>query len=342
MSRVLVTGATGFIGRHALQPLMDAGMEVHAATSRHAAGGELGGVRWHRCDLLAPRSAAKLIGEARPTHLLHLAWCTQPGSYWTASENLDWVGASLALMRAFTEAGGRRAVVAGTCAEYAWGTRTHCVEERPGRSGAAACADGSVKAERASPASTPTVPTTLYGAAKNGLRVIAEAWARQVGAALAWGRIFNVYGPHEHPDRLVGGLTSALLRGEEAPCSHGRQVRDYLYAPELGAAFAALLTSDVKGAVNMASGEPVRIADVVTAVAAATGRPWLVRRGLRSPGSGESESLTADVRRLREEVGWSPAIDLSEGTARTVAWWRENLGVELASDHPRISSKAAA
>ena len=92
---------------------------------------------------------------------------------------------------------------------------------------------------------TPLTPDTLYGTAKHALHVIADAWARQVGVELAWGRVFHLYGPHEHPDRLVPGLARAMLRGEIAPCSHGRQVRDFLYVPELGDAFAALLASGV-------------------------------------------------------------------------------------------------
>lgn len=328
MSRVLLTGAGGFIGRHALQPLLATGMEVHAVSSRDVPTAAPPGARWHRCDLLASHSVAELLETVRPTHLLHLAWYTQPGAYWTAGENLDWVQASLRLLRAFGETGGERAVFAGTCAEYAWERCTHCVEEQHPVAAIPAAQESQVRAERPPRSGTPTAPATLYGAAKHGLHVVADAWARQSAVALAWGRIFSVYGPHEHPDRLVGGLARALLQGERAACSHGRQVRDYLYAPELGAAFAALLAGGVTGPVNMASGEAVRIADVITAVAAAAGRPDLVRRGAQPVARGEPETLTADVRRLRMEVGWAPSIGLREGVARTVDWWRQELAAE--------------
>lgn len=335
MSRVLVTGAGGFIGRHTLSPLLAAGHEVHALTSRPLSDGmPLSGgppddalretapnVRWHRADLLAPESAEVLIREVQPSHLLHLAWYTQPGAYWAALENLDWVQASLRLLRAFGEREGRRAVLVGTCAEYAWERRTHCVEEVPQPAGdRAEETPTAVAAQRPPP--TRLCPATIYGAAKHGLHVVAERWAPRAGVALAWGRIFYAYGPYEHPARLVSGVARALVCGEEARCTQGTQVCDYLYTPELGRAFAALLTSEVTGPVNVASGEPVRVADVVAAIAAAAGRPELVRLGALPQRPGEPERLTADVRRLREEVGWSPSIGLREGAARTVDWWK--------------------
>ena len=351
MSRVLVTGAGGFIGRHTLVPLAAAGFEVHAATSRPledgfpAAPARPGGgaeesdgalrelaprVRWHRADLLAPGAAAALVEEVEPTHLLHMAWYTEPGVYWSALKNLDWLPASLQLLRAFGERGGRRAVLAGTCWEYAWELRTHCVEEAP-----EPVADGAERgvADGSAPGRPPTEmrPATLYGAAKHALHVVAERWAAQTGVELAWGRIFYTYGPHEHPARLVSAVARALLRGEEVPCTHGTQVRDYLYVLELGAAFAALLDSAVAGAVNMACGEPVRLADVVAAIAIAAGRPELVRLGALPQRAGEPERLTADVERLRVEVGWRPSIGLAEGAARTVAWWRGALAAEEAA-----------
>jgi nucleoside-diphosphate-sugar epimerase len=334
MSRVLVTGAGGFIGRHTLAPLAAAGFEVHAVTSSRPPADAPAGVLWHHADLLAPGDAAALVREVRPACLLHLAWYTRPGAYWTTAENLDWVAASLRLLRAFGEAGGRRAVVAGTCAEYAWAPRTHCVEERPSAAG------------------TPTVPATLYGAAKCGLRMIADAWALQVGAALAWGRIFNVYGPAEHPDRLVASLARALLRGEPAAAPDEGKVRDYVYAPDLGAAFAALLASDVVGPVNMASGAPVRLAEVVAATAVATGRADLVRRdppradlgrpGAPAIGKEEPVEITADVLRLSTEVGWTPSFELRDGVARTVEWWRRALAAESSGAAPPVPLAAEA
>jgi nucleoside-diphosphate-sugar epimerase len=300
MTRVLVTGGSGFIGRMALAALRQRGLEVVALTSR--ARGErpaVQGVRWEVADLLGPEGADRVVSEVAPTHLLHLAWYAEPGVFWRSEENLRWVEGSLRLLRAFHAAGGRRAVLAGSCAEYAWGDETHCVE-----------------------AETPLEPATLYGASKHALHTVADAYARETGMSLAWGRVFFVFGPFEHPARLVSSVARALTRGEEAPTSRGQQVRDFLCSIDLGDAFAALLASDVRGAVNLASGEQVRLLELVESVARAAGRPELLRVGARPRPTGEPAVLTADVTRLREEVGWSPARPLTERVDETVAWWR--------------------
>src|SRR5262245_28150988 len=135
MEKVLITGVSGFIGRHCLQPLAGRAAAVHVVARRAnslpplaplgrgvgGAGGRTPGrIRVHRADLLDPAAVSALLAEVRPTHLLHLAWVTTPATYWTAPENLTWVAAGLHLVRTFAELGGRRVVVAGSCAEHDW------------------------------------------------------------------------------------------------------------------------------------------------------------------------------------------------------------------------------
>ena len=297
MSRVLVTGATGFVGRGALAPLLAAGYEVHAVSTQPAPAWSPAGVVWHRADLLA---SADVVAAVAPASLLHFAWDAEPGAFWTSEKNLAWVSASLALLSAFATAGGQRAVLAGTCAEYAWEDTTHCRE-----------------------ATTPLVPATLYGAAKHALHGLATAHGRQRGYALAWGRIFFVFGPHEDERRLGGAVAAALAAGRPAQTSHGEQVRDFLYGPELAEAFVALLDSPVTGAVNVASGRPVAMKELILALGKASGRPELVELGARPANATEPSSLTADVRRLADEVGWTPTRSLEEAARETMAWWSE-------------------
>lgn len=291
--RVLVTGATGFVGRRCVGDLIERGYEVHGA-SRGTRGPDAN-VVWHAADLLEPGAGPALIDAARPTHLVHLAWETTHGAFWSSPDNLRWLAASVDLVRAFAEGGGRRAVVAGTCAEYRW-------------SGTAPLSE----------MGAPREPRTLYGAAKHGLHVAVAAYADEVGFDLAWGRIFFLYGPDESPGRLVRSVAEAMLRGEQAPCTHGRQVRDFLHVADAGRAFAALLASEVTGPVNIASGDPVSIADVAETLATITGRFDLLQLGALPAAADDPPVLVADVARLRQEVGWAPAHDLSAGLRCTV------------------------
>lgn len=252
----------------------------------------------HRGDLLEAGVARALVQRIAPSHLLHLAWYLAPGQVWNSLENVRWTEATLALVRAFADTGGKRAVVAGTCSEY------------------------SPSAEPCSEATTPTRPATLYGASKDAVRTLAEMVADQGGLSLAWPRIFFAYGPHEHPARLVASITRNLLLGRPAPCSHGRQVRDYLYTPDIANALVALLSSPVEGPVNVASGNPASLRDVIEHIGRSVGRLELVRFGEVESPVDEPPVLTADVRRLREEVGWRPAHSLEEGLERTIQWWR--------------------
>jgi len=113
MTRVLVTGATGLIGKPAVAALVDQGLDVHAAARTIPAKSDAG-VKWHACDLLAPGAAETLARDVQATHLLHLAWVTEHGKFWTAPQNADWQAASMRLIEAFQASGGKRVVMAGS------------------------------------------------------------------------------------------------------------------------------------------------------------------------------------------------------------------------------------
>lgn len=294
--RVLVTGASGFIGRHALAPLRERGFEVHAVCRHRLCEGE--GVVWHETDLLAPDRAAELLERVRPAHLLHLAWYAVPGLYWTSSENARWLEASLDLVRSFARHGGRRLVVAGSCAEYDWRSDGTCDER-----------------------TTPLLPSTPYGKAKLELQRAIDAG----GFDAAWGRVFHCFGPHERPERFVPSVVRSLLKGERVKCSHGNQLRDFLYVEDLGDAFAALLDSSVRGAINLGSGTPITIRALATRLAQKLAGDELLDFGAVPPG--DPPVLVPRLARQEAELAWAPRQTFESALDATIAYWREVEGI---------------
>jgi nucleoside-diphosphate-sugar epimerase len=295
----MLTGATGFVGRNALTALAGAGHEVHAVARRR--GPSFPGVSWHEADLLDDAEiVAGVLAEVRPQALVHLAWYAEHSRFWTSIENVRWVEGSLELLRAFSAAGGTRAVLAGSCAEYEW-SRELFREDAPQR------------------------PATLYGACKQGLHTIATAFADQVGLSLAWGRLFFLYGPHEAPARFVPALVRALLAGERAPMTAGTQRRDFMHVADAGAAFAALADSPLTGAINIASGEGIELRALASQIAMYAGGEHgeqLLGIGELPPREGDPPSLVADTGRLRDELGFHARMTLDAGLQDTISWWR--------------------
>ena len=300
MKKIILTGATGFIGWRCIPILLSRRYEIHAVTSRDITR-DISGIEWHTLDLLNPDQVHELVKSVQPTHILHLAWYTVPGRYWTAQENLTWVKAGEHLAGEFARIGGKRIVAAGTCAEYDWSYGY--------------CSEGV----------TPIKPATLYGEAKHSLHVKMDEIFRDFAISSAWGRVFFPYGPGEHPSKLVSSVISALLLGNPAPCSEGTQVRDYLYIEDVAEAFVELLDSPVTGPVNIGSGTPVSIRKIIELIGLKTGRSDLIQYGGKPDSGPETPIIVADNRRLMEEVGWCQKHDLESGIDKTISWWRMKI-----------------
>jgi UDP-glucuronate decarboxylase len=302
MTRVLVTGAGGFVGRWSLEPLRERGAEVHAVRGPAKAGPYVpgpaeAGHHVHHVDLHDRAAVDVLMRRVRPTHLLHLAWIATPGVYLTSLENPLWVQSSLQLIDAFRASGGQRIVLAGSVAEYDW--------------------TGGTCSER----TTPCRPATLYAACKHAVFEVVERWSAQAGFGFAAGRLFWVYGPGEASERLVPSMIRAAEAQVPFTLRYPKQVRDYIHVSDAGSAFAALLASDAQGAVNIASGEGVALEHLGHIVGDAVGH------GLRLEGAEEravdpSPMVVADAARLRSDVGWTPRYRLEDGIRQTVAWWK--------------------
>jgi len=297
MTCVLLTGATGFVGRHISDALRSRRIHAHTV-ARHSLGTDCVSGQHHVADLLDIAAARELVARVRPSHLVHAAWFAVPGEYWTSSENHRWLEASLELAKAFWSSGGHRFVFVGTCAQYTW-SQPVCREFV-----------------------TPTVPASLYGQCKQAVESGLELAAAQYGGSAASARLFFPYGTYERPERLVPSVIRCLSRGEVAVCSLGTQARDFIYGRDVGDAIVSLAMSNLEGPVNVASGEALTVRDLATRIGRKMGREELLRFE-RPVSSSEPSVLIADVRRLTSDLGWRPKFDIDSGLDAAIDWWRE-------------------
>ena len=287
MMRVLITGSSGFLGRPTADLLRRTGWEViesHALTD----------------NLLDPESRARLVERAQATHLLHLAWYAVHGLFWTSPENDQWTQASTDLFKRFAQDGGKKIVVAGSCAEYSW----------PLRGG-----------EPFHEESSPTEPSTRYGQAKlKSLRSL-QAQAPGLGISFAWGRVFHLYGPREQPGRFVPSVIRPLLRGEKASLTSGEQVRDFLHVEDVARALVLGVESSLTGVFNIGSGEPKELREVAREIGQLVGRPDLLMLGDRKTATPEPERVLPNVSKLKA-AGFNPRYTLHTGLKDALEWWK--------------------
>jgi nucleoside-diphosphate-sugar epimerase len=298
---VLLTGGSGFVGSQVARALLDLGHEVRATLrpgSASAAAAEIADrIEWVTTDLFeaAPEELESL---ARGCDLgVHLAWYAVPGQYLASTENLRCVTGSLRLLEALASQGCRRALFVGSCFEYDF--------------------DAGWLAETG-----PVRPQSLYAASKLATFHIGEQLARSLGLEFAWARLFYLYGPFEDRRRLVPAVIGSLLRGERVDVTRGTQVRDFLHVADAGAALASIALSPLTGAVNVGSGQPVTVRQMVAAIESLVGRRDLVHFGARPENPTDPPFVCADVRKLATATNWSPRFDLESGLRQTIEWTR--------------------
>jgi nucleoside-diphosphate-sugar epimerase len=299
--KVLLTGATGFIGSHVARALVAQGAEIHALVLPQDSFWRIADVaprlRFHTANFLDVASVARVSEAVRPELCIHLAWYVEPGKYLEAPENRDFLHASIVFARTLARIGCRRFVATGTCFEYD--------------------TDRGVLSE-----SSPTRPRTLYASCKLQLFQQLEQVGQETGMEIGWLRFFYQYGPFEDPRRLVPYVIGGVLRGELVKLTPGEQVRDYLHVEDVAGAVCAIVRSNLTGPVNIGSGQPVTVREIALRIGELLGRADLIALGAQPYIPGDPMRIVADNKRLRDGAGWKARFNLDEGLRQTIEWWK--------------------
>lgn len=281
--KILLTGATGWIGSHVAKQLVLRGHEVHCTVRMTSDLHRLEGILRHLRIHEGPMDLVPI----EPDVAIHLAWYAVPGKYLDAPENNECLDESRRLLTRLSS----RVVFAGTCFEY----NTHI---------------GRLSEESA------TSPLTLYSICKDSLRQLVEKRPNS-----AWLRFFYQYGPREDPRRQIPGVIRSLLKGEEIKLSPGEQRKDFLHVEDVASAVVAVAESNLQGSVNVGSGWAVTQRMMLSILGDYAKRLDLLKFGELPYYFNEPMLIEADNAKLRS-TGWAPFWSLEGGLQETFEWWR--------------------
>jgi nucleoside-diphosphate-sugar epimerase len=282
--KVLLTGASGFIGRYVLKQILNAKIDT-VVLGRSRPNGYKGD--YVEADLLQSADFKGLVQRIGASHLIHLAWYAEHGQYWASPLNLRWVEASVRLVEAFCAAGGKKVIATGTCAEYDW-SYGFCSED---------C--------------TPLTPASLYGTSKDATRRLLGALCRDHKTQFAWGRIFLPYGSGEDSRRLIPSLLDVFQRKRPPFGVNANSYRDFLHVEDVANGFVKLLLSEAHGSYNISSGQPIQIAEVVKLMGLRFKENPSIVLDLSTVRPGEPRIIYGNSQKL-QDLGWQPGHSINE------------------------------
>jgi UDP-glucose 4-epimerase len=294
---VLVTGATGFIGRHLTERLVVAGAAVHAVT-RGLAADRAAGPTWHAVDLEEWEPARDLVSTVRPDLVYHLAGYVS--GIRDASAVLPSLRGNLLstvhLLSAVNEQGRGRFVLAASL-------------EEP-------------EADAGWP-----VPSSPYAASKYAASTYTRMFHSLYGTQVALLRTFIVYGPGQADEKkVIPYVTRSLLRGEVPELSSGTRPVDWVYVEDVvDALLASAGAPNIAGrTVDVGSGALTTVRGVVEELVTIIRPECEPLFGVR-PDRPMERVCCARLEDAKAALGWSPRTSLREGLRRTVEWHREEL-----------------
>jgi UDP-glucose 4-epimerase len=310
--KIVVTGATGFIGRHLLEELVAAGHRPTAIARRLDQLDDLSpvlekDVRWVELDLLDHDALDNLLGEEKPSLLFHLAGYTGVGKQGRTTEatlkalNVD---ATRYLLETATRVGTGRIVIVGSAEEYG---------NQPGPF------DESMSLDPISP----------YGKSKAEATRIALDLHERINCPVVILRLFTVYGPRQPRGMFVRDAIESAVNNLMFAMSDGTQERDLVFIDDLRSALmASAWTPDIEGSVfNIGSGRSIRLVELARMIWEISQSSGELNVGVLARTEDDMKKTWADTSIANERLGWLAKVDLETGLRATIEWASNRCGV---------------
>jgi nucleoside-diphosphate-sugar epimerase len=312
-ARVLVTGASGFIGSHVVRRLVADGAEVHALTSTVSAVypvrlvAHRDRITLHEGNLVDRSAMDAVVASVRPEFVFHLGAFTHVGKSWQRVDECVQtnIQGTVNLLQALARHEYRRFVYTGTSEIY--GDIDAPFEE-----------DARVN------------PVSPYSVSKYAGERFCSMLHQSYGWPIVMLRPFNAYGPAQSPDRIIAEVIVRALRGEKLEMTHGLQTREFNYVEDLAEGFVLAATApEVDGEIiNLGCGEELSIRRAAETVLDLMGNPIRPVFGALPERPTEIRRMFSDSTKARTALGWSPRHSLVEGLDKTIAWYTKELADE--------------
>ena len=306
MSRIFMTGATGFLGARTLRTLLDMDDSVEIAVlirpeantwriEEELKSSRVIAVEGRFEEVDSYRKPMRLFA---PHTVAHLGWSGVEGKARNEPHQVDInIQGTVDLARVSLEAGASRWLGLGSQAEY-------------GPSNAPL--DESARAQ----------PTTLYGAAKLSCFHLTRTICQQAGVEFAWMRVFSLYGPRDNPDWLIPYVIRKILSGEAPKLTSGSQLWDYLYIDDAADAVAKMALCRKEGVFNLGSGYPLPVRSIVEKARDLIDPKFALQFGQMPFRPDQVTFLSAKTEALCSAIDWRPETGIPEGLAKTVEWFK--------------------
>ncbi len=307
MARVLLTGASGFVGNNLARRLLTDGHEINLVFREDYSSRRIkdiqNDVRIHIADLRDEETLSRVVTGVRPEWVFHLA---AHGAYPTQTDALrilhtNTVGTANLVM-ACLKTGFEALVNAGSSSEY--GLKNHPPSET----------------ERLK-------PNSFYAVAKASATLFCTYAAQSTGTRITTLRLYSVYGPYEEPTRLMPTLIREGLRNRLPPLVNPDTARDFVYVDDVVQAFllAATMTSEESGPVyNIGTGVQTTIRTVVDTARRVLNISAEPKWASMSDRIWDTNTWVSDSRLAGEKLGWRPKYSLEEGFRKMVEWCKAN------------------